>query len=143
MNVKAIVDKAAESGAPGATVHVLTGDQSKAEAVVIEATARWGAGVVTQLKAAAAIPEARVVAGRWVEFCFAYARQGEAFLGPDAQNQLMEQDHLLAGASALVAEVPEEERRIPCVISKKEKTLASVSFSELTGKYNAVIELTG
>ena len=94
-------------------------------------------------KAADTIPEARVVAGRCVEFCFAYARQGEAFLGPDAQDQLMEQDRLLADSSALVTEVPEEERRVPCVISKEAKTLASVSFSELTGKYNAVIELTG
>ena len=143
MNVKAVVEQAGRAGAPGATVHVLTGDESQAEALVAEATERWGAGVVTHLKSADTIPEGPVIVGRWVEYCFAYARQGEAFLGPAAQDRLTEQDRQLADTSALIAEVPEEERRIPCRISTKEKVLASVSFSELTGKYSAIMEISG
>lgn len=142
MNVKAVVDRAAMFRAENASVHVLTGDQSLAEAVVTEATARWGAEAVVHLKAANTIPEARVVVGRWVEFCFAYGRQAETILGPVAESRLEEQDRLLAGASALIVEVPEEERRVPCLISTQEKTLASVSFSELTGRYNTTVEVT-
>lgn len=143
MKVKAVTDQIARLGTPGTTVHVLTGDQAQAEAVVAEAVARWGAEAVAHLKAASMIPETRIVVGRWVEFCFAYGRQASAFLGPAAQSRLEEQDRLLAGASALVVEVPEEERKAPCLISAKEKILAAVSFSELAGKYNTMTEITG
>lgn len=143
MKVKAVVDETARLGAPGTTVHVLTGDQAQAEAVVTEAAVRWGAEAVAHLKAASTIPETRIVVGRWVEFCFAYGRQACTFLGPAAQSRLEEQDRLLAGASALIVEVPEEERRVPCLISAKERILAAVSFSELTGRYKTTTEIKG
>ncbi len=155
MNVKAVVDQMAKLGAPRATVHVLTNEQSQADAVEAEVAARWGAGVVVnftltgtsglpdaQLAADGIFSGARVVVGKWVEFCFAYARLGEPFLGPDAEQRFARQDQLLAGVTALIADVPEEERKVPCVISGKEGILASVKFSEFTSKYKQAVEMT-
>jgi hypothetical protein len=155
MNVKAVVDQMAKLGAPRATVHVLTNEQSQADAVATEVAERWGAGVAVNFTAAgtSALPDAqlsadgifagaRVVVGKWVEFCFAYARLCEAILGPDAEQRYAKQDQLLAGVTALIVDVPEEERKVPCVISGKEGILASVKFSEFTSKYKQVVEMT-
>jgi len=145
MDVKVVLEEVDRTSAKNASVHVLTDDEPQAEAVVAEAKARWGAEAVLHLKRANTIPETRVVVGRWVEFCFAYARQGQAFLGPAAEDHLADQDRQLAGASAVIVGVSEDERRTPCTISKEEegetRILASVSFSDLSTKYAHTVEM--
>ncbi len=146
MNVKAVVDRVAAEGRKNTTVHVLTGQREDAEAIAKQAELQFGPDRVQLMGTnthATTIPESPVVIGNWTNFCFAYARLGEPFLGgPDAEQRFARQDQLLAGITALIAGVPEEERKVPCVISGKEGILASVKFSEFTSKYKQVVEMT-
>ena len=144
MNVKAVVDRVAAEGRKNTTVHVLTGQSGQAEAIAKQVELQFGPNRVQLMgaKTATTIPESPVVIGHWTTFCFSYARLGEFLLGPDAELRFARQDQLLSDVVALIVDVPEEERMVPCVISGKEGILASVKFSELTGKYKKVVEMT-
>jgi hypothetical protein len=145
MNVKTVVDRVAAEGRKNATVHVLTGNREDAEAIAKQAELQFGPNRVQLMGTnthATTIPESPVVIGNWTNFCFAYARLGEFFLGPDAELRFARQDQLLSGVVALIVDVPEEDRKVPCVISGKGGILASVKFSDFTSKYKQVVEMT-
>lgn len=142
MDAKAAVDRVLAARRRNATVHVLTSDSRQAEAILKEARARVGqddvvgmavAGPATELPL---VPAADIVVGPWNQFGFAYARQILA-----GEEERAELERLLAATFAVVAGVPDDERRSPCVVSRDREVLASVSFADLVGEYGTVVEV--
>jgi len=143
MNVRKVADELTKLRNQGISVHVFTGNKEQVQSILNELADRGvkDVGRVGPLPTSVPIPDSEVVVGIWPEYAFAYARYVYFPLGVAAEDRREELDCRLGGACVIIAGVSDGDRGTPCIISDKGKTLASVSFFELTSKYRTVIEV--